>query len=618
MHSACPVVLATLLLASLTLAQEGRDGLGDPLPAGAVQRLGTLRLKYPGVADFCYLPDGRAVVVVGKSIEIWDLAQGEKQATHEVCDQSLATVMCRRDGQALLFADRAGNVREWDLDAQREIRSWPTEQAGLSGACYSPDETRVLTFGRLPPTLKQWDLATGEQLIEIEGGTAYFARAVYGAEGKTAWAGGGYEHVLEHYDLATGECLQKLLKNYCVYDMALSPDGQRLLVGSRTYASEWDCAAYEQLGKFTGHHGHAAPSVAYSGHPDEVFTGSRDGSIRRWNRHEAKVVTRWFPHQGHVTRMRVSPDGKWILSYGGGLIAESDAETGEPRIEWDRHAGTIQAAAFLPSGEQAVSGSADGTLRVWDLATGKTAQIIEGANLGAFALAVSPDGKRVAAGCKDGHVREFALADSKLLRDLAGHLGWVRSVAYTEDGRLLSSADDGSVRVWAPGGNEPAAVLQGHRGGVLSVAASPDGKLALSGGRDGTMRLWDLAEGKLLQTIDAHRGWVECVLFAGDAGHALSSGRDGRVLRWDLAAGEPVATMTHGSWVKSLACTADGSHIYSGADDRRVVVWDSTGEQIAEFKGHQGPILALAASPDGRLVLSGSADTTLLVWALED
>ena len=198
------------------------------------------------------------------------------------------------------------------------------------------------------------------------------------------------------------------------------------------------------------------------------------------------MLLRWCPHEAYVTHIQVSPDGEWALSYGRGMVAETSLKDGKPRVAWDRHNGPVPAVAMLPSGAAAVSGSSDGTLRHWDLATGECLATIGGAKLGAYALAVSPDGARVTAGCKDSLVREFSLAEGKLLRELKGHRGYVLAASYTPDGeRLLTSAGDGSVRVWEEEQTEPTAILKEHRGGVLSLAVSADGRRALTGGRDG-------------------------------------------------------------------------------------------------------------------------------------
>ncbi|MBN1344461.1 MAG: hypothetical protein JXQ73_17360 [Phycisphaerae bacterium] len=616
-----PIILSILLLPAWLSASERLDGLGDPLPAGAVQRLGTLRMKFSaGVADYCYLPDGRAAVVTGTNVEVWDLSQGQRQDVRKVGDAGLISVMLRPDAKALLLADSRGSVIEWGLEEHRPLHRWPANQRKLNVAIYSPNAQRVLTTGSVPPTIKEWLLAEERELVSIQSGMACIRAAVYDADGKTAWVGGGYEHILERYDLTTGECLAKLWKDYCVYTMKRSADGQRLLVGSRHRCSEWRVSDATKLAEYSGHHGHAVPSIAYCRDPNDILTGSRDGSIRRWDRHQpGKYLARWWPHQGQVRELRVSPDGKWALSYGDNLLIETSVASGKARIQWDRHRGPVQAAAFLPSGRQAVSGSTDGTLRIWDVTTGKTARLIEGANLGAYAVTVAPDGQRIAVGCKDGKVREFACGDGRLLRELAGHRGWVRSVAYAPDGkRLVSSADDGSIRVWPAAGSELIARLVGHRGGVLAVAVSPDGRRAMSGGRDGTVRFWDLSAGKQICQAEAHRGWVNAVVFVGNGKRALSGGRDGRVLTWDVASGKMAGEMQHGSWVESLACSPDGARCYSGGDDGKVVAWDlGTRKRTATFAGHDGAVLALACSPDGKRVVSGSGDTTLLVWAAE-
>jgi WD40 repeat protein len=220
-------------------------------------------------------------------------------------------------------------------------------------------------------------------------------------------------------------------------------------------------------------------------------------------------------------------------------------------------------------------------------------------------------------------VREFETTGGTLLRELTGHLGFIRSVKYTHKGdRLLSSADDGAIRVWAPGSNEGVARLEGHRGGVLCIAVSPDDRFVLSCGRDATVRLWELTaavgagRGAPLRTFEGHRGYVECVTFTPDGKHALSAGRDGRVLQWDLESGKIVGQTPSGGWIRAMACTPDGDRVFVGAGTE-IVGWDlKTGQKAGSFSSRSGGILALAVSPDGARLLSGSSDTTLLLWPL--
>ena len=610
-----------LVFGALCEAQEeARDLLGDPLPDGAIQRLGTLRMR-GSFSAIDYLPDGRGIVSAGNSVQIWDLSRGEIESVHQVSDGSVGSMQLSHDGARLLFIS-GGDVLEWSLETEEELHRFPTGQASLTWVTYSPDESRVLTVGRTPPTIKEFDLATGEERISIDGDKAMFVSAVYGPGGESAFVGGGYEEVLAHYDLSTGEKLHEWFPQYAVYHgaMHLSDDEQRLLVGSRSMATEWQVDGYEELRRFTGHHGGAVNALTYCVDQDQILTGSRDGSIRHWDRLSGEIILRWYAHEGLVRSIAVSPDGQYVLSYGGGLLAESVLATGEPRLGWQRHAGSVEAVAVVPGGDQVISGSSDSTLRVWDVASGRSLRAITGAELGAYAVTVSADGSRVAAGCKDGVVREFNVANGELLRELAGHLGYVRSVAYVADGALLvSSADDGSVRVWADGQEEAVSVLTGHLGGVLAVAVSADGGRVVSGGRDGTVRLWDLESGAELARMEGHRGWVNAVAFVdADGAQAVSGGRDGRVIQWDAEAGEQIAEMEHGSWVRALAVSGDGGTVYSAGDDRAISAWDlASGEQVRRLTGHEGGVNSLAMSGEGDLLVSASGDTSLLVWGVE-
>lgn len=604
---------------SVAFAQENVDALGDPLPDGASQRLGTLRMKYTsGVNDIAYLPDGKALVAVGSQLHIWDTNKGEMVGT-QTLPAGTGPMQLSKDGMRILFRS-GGDVFEWDFANEKQLHRFPTGVTNLRSVVYSPDETRVLAAGTVPPVLKEFDLASGNKLIEIKGDFATFANAIYGPDGKTAFVGGGYDNVVAHYDLTSGEKLHEFVKNYNANTLALSSDGARLLVGSRSYASEWKIdGEYTELKRFGGHHGGAVNAVAYCADTDQILTGSRDGSIRRWDRNVPEVLLRWFPHESYVTMIRVSPDGQRVLSYGAGLVAESFTETGKSTLTWDRHIGAVEAVMICADQRHCVSASTDETLRLWDMETGKTVRVMTGAKLGAYCVAVSPDQKRVAAGCKDGMLREWSLENGAMLRELSGHLGYVWAVAYTHTGdRLLSSADDGTVRVWSQTADEPLAILRGHLGGVLSIAVSQDDSTLLSAGRDGTVRVWDLNKGELRGTLNGHRGWVNAVSFAGRGRYAVSAGRDGRILRWNLQAMKLVDDIEQGTWIKVICASPDGQHVYVAGDDATIACWDLADRvKTAELKGHKSGINSLAIAEDGATLISASADTTLLVWDVQ-
>ena len=230
-------------------------------------------------------------------------------------------------------------------------------------------------------------------------------------------------------------------------------------------------------------------------------------------------------YTGWVFSVAVTPDGSravcggddgsvrvWDLATGRALATL----TGHEQVNLNGHDRPVWSVAITPDGTRAVSGSSDGTVRVWDLTAGREQATLTDRERPVFSVAITPDGTRAVSGTGND-LQVWDVAEGKARATLTGHTGEVWSVAITADGsRAISGSSDGTVRVWGLTGRRARGTLVSDAGQVFAVAITPDNTMAVSGGEDGSVQVWDVSSRTEVARWTGKQPIIGCTALAGD------------------------------------------------------------------------------------------------------
>jgi WD40 repeat protein len=288
-----------------------------------------------------------------------------------------------------------------------------------------------------------------------------------------------------------------------------------------------------------------------------------------------------FPLATDVTSLAISADAQhlaatcrdqplWVWS------KQQEMNWREALLPEHRPGGT-RSLCLSPDGMTLAAGNVDGTISLWETATGKNCVNLRAGTEMIPAVVFSPDGARLACSSTDSRIRIWDLATQRLLSTLVGHRGPVTALAFSPGGRLLASGgEDQTVRLWDTENPQESVVLHGHNDVVLAVTFSPDGELVASTALcDRGVQLWDVQQKVNRGILHGKVCTVTCMAFARDSQTLVTGDEHGTVTLWDVGSlNQKTMFPAHQGWVKGLAVSANGKTLVTGGNDGLVKVWD--------------------------------------------
>jgi len=289
------------------------------------------------------------------------------------------------------------------------------------------------------------------------------------------------------------------------------------------------------------------------------------------------------------------------------------------------HGGGIYHGAFNPAGDRVATASADGTARIWEVASGREQAVLRGHAGQVITVGFFPDGRRILTASSDRTARIWNAETGAALAVLGGHEDGIESAAISGDGsRVATASHESTVRLWKVGSETAALeqVLRHPSRHIRCAGFSRDGLRLLTYHveyRAGEAYLWDAGGGTQIALLSGHTSFIADVRWSPSGDRAATASFDGIVRVWNGRTGREVHCLTHGGAVRGVCFTPDEKRVVTGDENGTVRIWDAeTGAPVGALEGTCPDLGCLTFSPDGSRLAAASNDRAAHVWAFPE
>lgn len=675
------LILAVAALALPALAQEPKpapaeakerlDSFGDPLPAGALARFGTLRWRHSAPVFFlAYTSDDKEMVTVSQDgqVRIWEVASGKELrkfgraaqapvnggvqvingAVMAMPAQQLTGATLTSDRKTLAISGTDGTIRLWNVADGTELRNFkPNPQVYVGGMIFSPDG-KMLAVKSNDQMLRLYNVEDGKEIRKL-GEQPNGARRIFfgGNPGSSMAFTPDGKSLLSGAMEFENNMVAAIIKTYNVEDgkekatikgpqggfqsLALAPDGKTVAWGGNDGVLRlWDIAANKEKHQMGGpQSGGYANALAFSPDGKSLVTRSYDQVIRVWDTDKGKElrqlggqeiqnpngVVRAFGYG--TSNLSFSSDGKHVAAgTGGNSVRQWEVETGKESAQSGGHHGPVVTLGVSPDGKTAITRAGDNTVHIWDVATGKETRHFRLPE-NVMHVFLSADGKTMVLGDYQGTLRTWNALEGK------------------------------EIKEWKVSQNQNPAF--GGFVGLASLAISPDGKTVAARTYDQSIRLYEAASGRELKVVAeapqpnpnggvavgfVNYGQPGPMMFSPDGAILASLSNGGQmafrgkgmpnqmassVQLWDVATGKPLRKVdTTNRAVICMAFSPDGRSIATGNADNTVSLWEvASAKERVNFKSNAANgLTVITYAPDGRSIVGAGYDNTVRFYGI--
>ncbi len=595
-----------------------------------------------------YSPDSKTIATAGqdKTVRIWDAHTGQHLRTLIGHKDEVLSVAYSPDGQTLATSGSDNTIRLWNANTGKYIKTLKGQTQAVSTVQFSPDGD-MLTSTSGNGIIRFWVIAKGQLINTVQG---YQDSISYSPDGNTFLVAHDpnytphrspnavrvvvldtiYEvHML---DIFTGQVVKTLPSLNSVNCFAYSPDGKTIAISDGQRFGLWDATTGKHL-MILSEGTPEVQSIAYSPDGETIASIRWDDTMQWWNT-QTGVNIKTFPQPiDNYGAISFSPDGKTIAISEGSELDLCNTESGKHLTTIQGHKDYISGFAFSPDSQTIVTGSRDGTARLWNANTGENLKIFNMQHTKhrnelsrIDPPKFSPDGKTFAFRSNHNALWLWDTQQQYMVRTIPGEHYHIKDFVFSNHGKILATrSKTEAVHLW---NTETGQHINTLTGLVNSITFSPDSK-TLATNLDNFVQIWHTATGENLNELFIPNvGNTQIIYTENGNPLAITIHQNESVSLWDITTGQHIQAfegdmneglaalgrsflrMTEktiiGSWNTQIIVSPTQDTFVTSVKNNPVRLWDMNtrkqiGKTIKPLKGEKSYTL-VQYSPDGKII----------------
>ena len=366
----------------------------------------------------------------------------------------------------------------------------------------------------------------------------------------------------------------------------------------------------------------------FSSDGSELASADNDGVVRIYDVSTVKQVATLDAGHGIPWDVAFGAGKLMAVGYSSGEAIVWDASTNTQLTQLIGDTGGIEQVQFSANGQEVVTASEDGSIRIWRARPRELEAAFPTSNSGSgvpnpvYAAEYSPDGSRILAADSTGFAYVLTNSGTPVATiDPPSPKGYVNTALYNQAGTQIVTADtDGTVDLWQADGsyqqiNLPSPIQV--TAPASYAAFSWDGKFLVVINGDGNAEVFNAQSGQLLHTLNSNSGFfLAMAAFSRDGRQILTGDENGQVEVWNAATGREIRVLgTKGAEIEDVQFDSTGKYFVTALDNGSVTIWSAGGQQLDSFRACPNPDTASLSPGGGDVVVACSGGSVAVFTA---